>query len=156
MVTFIFISFFLTLIFVMYRRESQLDKEVMAEAVIDIHSHERYLIREEAMAIAEKYPVLSMVALSFADTEVSFTSKETMENAKPIDRTLKEKLKSELKTILDKEDVSAEKVANWYIMACVIVKSNKSKESLAEISDKSRMISKSQYDKVVSEDLCIA
>lgn len=156
MVTFIFTAFFLALIFVMYKRESQLDKEIMAEAVIDIHSHERYLIREEAMAIADRYPVLSMVALSFADIEVSFTSKEAMENAKPIDRTQKEMLKSELKTILDKEDVSAARVANWYIMACVIVKSNKSKESLAEISDKSRKISKNQYDKVISEELCIA
>lgn len=146
----------LVVISLIYYWDSKRHDELMAKTVISIHSNERYMIREKAKSLSGEYPMLSRAALSFANTNIQYTSDESVKNARPLPKDAKEKLDLEIQRIIDKEDDLAVEVAHWYIMACVIVKSNKSKESLAEISDKSRKISKNQYDKVISEELCIA
>lgn len=146
----------LVVISLFYYVDSKRHNELMAKTVISIHSNERYMIREKAKLISREYPMLSKAALSFANTDLQFTSKESIKSAKPLPKDAKEKLDMEIQRIIGKEDNSAVEVAHWYMMACVIVQSSMSKESLAEISDKSRMLSKNQYNKVTSEDLCIA
>lgn len=152
----ILIVFSLVVISIIYYWDSRRHDEIMVKTMISIHSRERYMIREKAKAISKKYPMLSKAALSFANTEIKFTSEETVNNAKSLPKKAKEELDVEIQRIIDEMDDSAVEVAHWYMMTCIIIHASTSKERISEISEQSKKISKNQYDDDIRKDLCLA
>ncbi len=130
-------------------------KKIMLETTREAHWNDRVYISYKAREIADAYPCLSKITLSFTESDDKYDTPQIIKKVSVLDKSKKSVLDQEVKEIIQNDDKQAKRVLAWYMMTCIILRATENKENVMEISEESKKLNKNQFDKLSSDSFCL-
>lgn len=127
--TILFLIIVASLVLLFYIRDTKKHKKMIAYNLLYTHFQEKYIIKEVICKYEDKYPALTKVVLSFVETQLDVSI--IVENSKKVEGSLQQQLDKELDEIIEsKNNVELLQVIHWYFLACIIISSLRTRESI--------------------------
>ena len=102
---------------------------MIAYNLLYTHFQEKYIIKDAICKYEDKYPALTKVVLSFVEAQLDVSM--IVENSKKVEGSLQEQLDKELDEIIEsKNNEELLQVIHWYFLACIIISSLRTRESI--------------------------
>lgn len=127
--TILFLIIVASLVLLFYIRDTKKHKKMIAYNLLYTHFQEKYIIKDAICKYEDKYPALTKVVLSFVETQLDVSM--IVENSKKVEGSLQQQLDKELDEIIEsKNNVELLQVIHWYFLACIIISSLRTRESI--------------------------
>ncbi len=127
--TILFLIIVASLVLLFYIRDTKKHKKMIAYNLLYTHFQEKYIIKDAICKYEDKYPALTKVVLSFVEAQLDVSM--IVENSKKVEGSLQEQLDKELDEIIEsKNNVELLQVIHWYFLACIIISSLRTRESI--------------------------
>lgn len=127
--TILFLIIVASLVLLFYIRDTKKHKKMIAYNLLYTHFQEKYIIKDAICKYEDKYPVLTKVVLSFVEAQLDVSM--IVENSKKVEGSLQQQLDKELDEIIEsKNNVELLQVIHWYFLACIIISSLRTRESI--------------------------
>lgn len=127
--TILFLIIVASLVLLFYIRDTKKHKKMIAYNLLYTHFQEKYIIKDAICKYGDKYPALTKVVLSFVETQLDVSM--IVENSKKVEGSLQQQLDKELDEIIEsKNNVELLQVIHWYFLACIIISSLRTRESI--------------------------
>ena len=127
--TILFLIIVASLVLLFYIRDTKKHKKMIAYNLLYTHFQEKYIIKDAICKYEDKYPALTKVVLSFVETQLDVSI--IVENSKKVEGSLQQQLDKELDEIIEsKNNVELLQVIHWYFLACIIISSLRTRESI--------------------------
>ena len=127
--TILFLIIVASLVLLFYIRNTKKHKKMIAYNLLYTHFQEKYIIKDAICKYEDKYPALTKVVLSFVEAQLDVSM--IVENSKKVEGSLQEQLDKELDEIIEsKNNVELLQVIHWYFLACIIISSLRTRESI--------------------------
>lgn len=127
--TILFLIIVASLVLLFYIRDTKKHKKMIAYNLLYTHFQEKYIIKDAICKYEDKYPALTKVVLSFVEAQLDVSM--IVENSKKVEGSLQQQLDKELDEIIEsKNNVELLQVIHWYFLACIIISSLRTRESI--------------------------
>lgn len=127
--TILFLIIVASLVLLFYIRDTKKHKKMIAYNLLYTHFQEKYIIKDAICKYEDKYPALTKVVLSFVEAQLDVSM--IVENSKKVEGSLQEQLDKELDEIIEsKNNEELLQVIHWYFLACIIISSLRTRESI--------------------------
>ena len=127
--TILFLIIVVSLVLLFYIRDTKKHKKMIAYNLLYTHFQEKYIIKDAICKYEDKYPALTKVVLSFVEAQLDVSM--IVENSKKVEGSLQQQLDKELDEIIEsKNNVELLQVIHWYFLACIIISSLRTRESI--------------------------
>lgn len=125
----LFLIIVASLVLLFYIRDTKKHKKMIAYNLLYTHFQEKYIIKDAICKYEDKYPALTKVVLSFVEAQLDVSM--IVENSKKVEGSLQEQLDKELDEIIEsKNNEELLQVIHWYFLACIIISSLRTRESI--------------------------
>ena len=127
--TILFLIIVASLVLLFYIRDTKKHKKMIAYNLLYTHFQEKYIIKDAICKYEDKYPALTKVVLSFVEAQLDVSM--IVENSKKVEGSLQQQLDKELDEIIEsKNNEELLQVIHWYFLACIIISSLRTRESI--------------------------
>ena len=125
----LFLIIVASLVLLFYIRDAKKHKKMIVYNLLYTHFQEKYIIKDAICKYEDKYPALTKVVLSFVEAQLDVSM--IVENSKKVEGSLQEQLDKELDEIIEsKNNEELLQVIHWYFLACIIISSLRTRESI--------------------------
>ena len=157
---YVFILFVIFLFLIIFIKNEQNHRKIVLNDLQKTYMYKTFIVRKMVKDMPNEYKCLKQIVSNLSKQAEKKSSEEfvsyLVNNTKKVDNNTKEKLFSEIKSILETSDENLEMIVVWYITTSILINDLQEKQQVLNVERQLEEIEKITSNKEYFNDFCMA